>query len=117
MPDTDTDLNMSLSNMEKRRYELMLSKADQELQTLKWQLSLSDSFSKLLLKAYDALRSYGVDYRKLRTYDKWDGITWFKGADNVMARESMTRWITEISHDIDAAVRRKSIKEVPLNEP
>lgn len=79
-----------------------------------WRLVLSQSFSKLMVKAYTALQSHRVDYRKLPSYKNFDGINWFEGSDTLRYREAMTRWITEINHDIDAAIRRKSIKEVPL---
>ena len=110
------DADRSLANMEKRRYELMLLQLQKKLEEAEWKAELSENFTLLLLKAYTALRSYGVDYQKLRSYEKWEGIQWFKGASNITARESMTRWIVEIGHDIDAAIRRKTnIHEVDLN--
>lgn len=87
-----------------------------QLLELGWQLALSQSFSKLMVKAYTALQSYRIDYRKLPSYKNWAGIDWFEGSDSQRYREAMTRFITEINHDLDAAIRRKSnIHEVKLD--
>lgn len=86
------------------------------LSDIGWRLTLSQSFSKLMVKAYTALQSYRVDYRKLPSYKNWEGIDWFEGSDANRYREAMTRFIVEIDHDIDAAIRRKTnIKEVKLD--
>lgn len=93
---------------------LMLTLTEQ-LADREWRLVLSQSFSKLMVKAYTALQAYRIDYRKLQSYKNFDGIDWFEGSDTLRYRETMTRWITEINHDIDAAIRRKTnIKEVDL---
>lgn len=97
-----------------RQNALLLTQTE-SLNDLAWRLTLSQEFGKLMVKAYTALQSYKVDYRKLSTYKNWSGIDWFEGSDEGRYREAITRFITEINHDIDAAIRRKTnIREVPL---
>lgn len=94
----------------------LLASQSETLLTLGWQLSLSQSFSKLMVKAHTALVSYRVDYRKLPSYKNWEGIDFFEGSDTLRYQEAMTRFIHEINHDLDAAIRRKTnIKEVKLD--
>jgi hypothetical protein len=97
------------------RQDILLGSLTIQLNEAGWQLVLQQSFGALMFKAYTALQSYRIDYRKLQSYKGWAGIDWFEGSDTQRYREAMTRFITEIDHDIDAAIRRKTnIKEVPL---
>lgn len=105
----DDPMNTPLSAIERGRYERMIAERDLKLDRQGWQLQLANKFGLLMLKAYNALRSYGVDYTKLRSYTLWDSVAWFKGTDDKRAREAMDRWALEIGHDIDAAVRRKTL--------
>lgn len=97
------------------RQDILLQSQTEQLNELGWRLVLQQSFGTLMIKAYTALQSYRVDYRKLKSYKGWEGIGWFEGSNTQRYREAMGRFITEIDHDLDAAIRRKTnIKEVPL---
>jgi hypothetical protein len=99
------------------RQNTLIAEQTKTLADVQWRLTLSQSFGQLMVKAYTALQSYKVDYRKLRSYKNWDGIDYFNGSDEQRYREAITRFITEINHDIDAAIRRKTgIKEVDLTK-
>lgn len=99
----------------KQSQDTLLLTMTEQLTDREWRLVLQTSFSSLMFKAYTALQSYRIDYRKLKSYKGWDGIGWFEGSDEKRYREAMTRFIAEIDSDIDAAIRRKTnIHEVPL---
>jgi hypothetical protein len=108
-------MNTPLSSLERGRYERLLADGTLKMERLTWRLQLSNQFGLLMLKAFNALRSYGVDYTKLRSYSLWDSVAWFKGTDDPVARAAMDRWAMEIGHDIDAAIRRKSLHQVDLD--
>lgn len=99
------------------RQNVLIAQLTSDIADREWRLALSQSFGQLMVKAYTALQSYKVDYRKLNSYKNWAGIDWFDGSDAQRYREAITRFLTEINHDIDAAIRRKTnIKEVDLKK-
>lgn len=94
--------------MDKERYENVIATQNVKLDDLGWRLALAQSFGQLMVKAYDALQSYGIDFRKLRTYPLWEhlmpvGATF----DKPNARTKISQWVSKCAHDIDAAIRRK----------
>jgi len=94
--------------MDRERYEALLADANKTNQDLGWRLHLAQAFGSLMVRAYDALQAYGIDYRKLRTYTLWEKLL-PEGAtfDNPSARQAISNWITRCSHDLDAAIKRK----------
>lgn len=100
---------------EKRRYEALIAKQSAEADEISWRLLTAQKFGHLMVKAYMALKSYSVDYQKLRSYELWVSLLPMSGPVDKRAREAISRWMIEIEHDIDAAIRRKHIKQVDLH--
>lgn len=103
--------------MDQQRYEHALVELHAKVADLGWRLALAQKFGALMTKAYDALQSYGIDYRKLRTYALWDslvpvGITF----DNPAAQSKLMEWVTRCGHDIDAAIRRKTNIKLTIDQ-
>lgn len=95
--------------MDNHEYEATIRDLRRENADLGWRLTLAQSCYDMVLKAYDALLSYRIDYRTLRTYSLWEKLL-PQGAtfDNPAARSAITNWISRVRHDIDAAIRRKT---------
>lgn len=120
------ELRLKIERLEFDNERLIASKANQDKLILtlteqvtdrEWRLVLSQAFGQLMFKAYTALQSYRIDYRKLPSFKGWAGIGYIEGSNSEKFREAQTRFITEISSDIDAAIRRKTnIKEVDLKK-
>lgn len=93
---------------DKIRYEEIIAKQREELDRLSWRVVLAQTLSGFLLRAYDALQAYGIDYRKLRTYGLWEKLLpQGENFDKPEARPVITKWLQQISNDLDAAIRRK----------
>lgn len=99
--------------MNREFYEDLLVKRDRELKEAQQRLTIAQHTVTLLMKAYDALLFHGINYRKLRTYELWERFLAFgeKVPEGHKTR-TLSDWAVKIGNDIDAAVRRKNIKEV-----
>lgn len=90
-----------------------LAKASQERDDAIQRLNLAQQAYQMMVRAYDALLYHGVNFRKLKTYELWEK---FLHHHEQPAEGHKTRtlgdWIVKLRNDIEAAIRRKNIKEV-----
>lgn len=73
-------------------------------------------YGQFLHKAYTALLSYGVNYKTLRVYAEMHEVA-SKAAKlkPTAGQELLINFFTRLENDLDAAVRRKSIKPIVDN--
>lgn len=70
-------------------------------------LQMAQAFSVMLLRAYDALLHFEINYRDLPAYKDQ---TLLEEGEKLIVAEGCHKyllWIERLDHDIDAAVRRK----------
>lgn len=104
--------------MDQSGYERTIADLRKENDDLGWRLALAQSCYQMMIKAFDALLYYRVNFRELRTYPLWEKLLPVgKTFDNPAARTAITRWVQQVIHDIDAAVRRKGFKIAAEQEP
>lgn len=99
--------------MDKKLYEAALAKANKERDDLAQRLGMAQQAYQLMVKAYDALLYHGVNFRSLKAYEFWEKFL-HHGEKTPEGHKTRTLgdWIVKLRNDIDAAVRRKGIKEV-----
>jgi len=83
---------------------------------LQARLTMARAFAQMLMVAFDALKSHGVDYRQTPAYkdtrlmDEAEKLPVQKGMDRYLT------WMAKVESDIFAMVRRKGMGLV-LKEP
>lgn len=92
--------------------QLTIAHQQRKLDEAQWQLLLAQQFGRLMIKAYSAYRSYGVDYTKLRSYPLWPAMTPTEGFNSEQGRNKVIRWMQMIDKDIAAAIRRSGLHKV-----
>lgn len=73
-------------------------------------LALASAASRMLLKAYDALLHYGVNFRDTQAYKDQTLLDEGRRLPLLRGQESLTEWMRQIERDIAAAVKRKSFE-------
>lgn len=93
--------------------EAALERANKERDDALQRLNLAQQAFQLMTRAYDALLHHGVNFRSLKAYEFWEKFLHHgeKTPEGHKTR-TLSEWIVKVRNDIDAAVRRKSIKEV-----
>lgn len=87
------------------------------LDEAKWRQSIASQYAQMMERAFFALRSYGVDYTRLKSYKLWPTFQPPEGPVTMQARSKMAHWIGLISRDLDAAIlRTRTIKVVDNKE-
>jgi hypothetical protein len=86
----------------------------ESVEQLKSRLTLVSGFNDLLHLAFDALLHHGVNYKELRAYkDPTNPLMDTTPRDRWDAFQRVAHWLSKMTNDIAAAVRRKtSIREV-----
>lgn len=76
---------------------------------LELRLVAAQEFLSFLMAAYAALADRGVNYRKLAAFraDPLDDLT---GLDGIPLRDRIVGWTGRMRRELDAAVRRASLK-------
>lgn len=80
-------------------------------------LLMAQAFAQLLVKAFDALLHYNINFRNLPEYqdrtllDEADKLVILQGCQKVML------WMERVDHAIDAAIRRKQFLDVNRQPP
>lgn len=99
--------------MDRKLYEAALAKANKERDEAVQKLGMAQQAFQLMTRAYDALLHHGVNFRTLKAYEFWEKFLHHgeKTPEGHKTR-TLSDWIVKVRNDIDAAVRRKSIKEV-----
>ena len=71
---------------------------------------MAQAFAQLVLKGFDALLHFGINYRELPSYKDQ---TLLEAADKLVLLEGRNKyllWIERVSNSIDAAVKRKQFR-------
>jgi hypothetical protein len=99
--------------MDKQQYEALLAQREEELRATEQKLNVAQHGYLLMTKAFDALLLHGVNFRKLRSWELWTKFL-AHGEEHHEGHKHRTvlEWVQKVGNDIDAAVRRKFIKEV-----
>lgn len=85
----------------------------QENALLQFRLTMAQAFARMLLKAYDALLTWGVNFRTLPTYAEMEDVAEKVNQSSMeRGRERFHAWIERLESDIHAAVRRKQFRKV-----
>lgn len=80
-------------------------------------LTAAQAFCQMLLKAYDALLHYGVNYRETPAYKDQ---TLLDEAEKLTPQRGFERhitWLGKVESDIAAHVRRKALRLLNKGEP
>ncbi|MGV1835221.1 hypothetical protein ACQZ6C_10705 [Rhizobium rhizogenes] len=72
-------------------------------------------FAQVLLKAYHALRSYGVDMMSLREWGEVDTLDEARKLKPQAGAEKIIAYLCRLENAISAAIRRKQIKTIVDN--
>lgn len=72
-------------------------------------------YGQVMNAAYDALRSHGVDYRKLPEYSDITLLDEARKLKPTAAQEKVIAYLMRLENAIKAAIRRKSLKVVQDN--
>lgn len=93
--------------------EAALERANKERDDAVQKLGMAQQAYQLMVRAYDALLYHGVNFRSLKSYEFWEKFL-HQGEKTPEGHKVRTLgdWIVKVRNDIDAAVRRKSIKEI-----
>ena len=75
-------------------------------------LTLAQAWQGLMLKAYDALLNYGVNYRSLPEYEQDQTLDESMDLPISKARNNIIGWLGRLENAISAAVRRKTFRLV-----
>lgn len=113
--------------MSEERHRTMAQALEREMAShdeTRQKLTLAEEFGRLLLKAYDALLHYGINFKTLRTYSLWEKVSEFKDTPipdelthRIAKSQALLKWIGRVSNDIDAALRRKLNIHLAVDNP
>lgn len=79
-------------------------------------LMSAQMYGHFLLKAYNALLSYEVNYKTLRVYQEMADVSdKARKLKPVAAQELLINFFTRLENDLSAAIRRKSLKTIVDN--
>jgi hypothetical protein len=70
-------------------------------------LQVAQAFSLMMLRAYDALVSYGVNYREGTAYQDMTLLEQAEKSHLARATQLYVEWIGRVEKDIQAMIRRK----------
>lgn len=109
--------------MDKELYDRELESLRKEVDQQGIRLTLAEAWIGFYRRAYSALKSYGIDFYKLKEYTQ--GYKGFgPGTDEVdklpasQARDIYIAWIERMTNGLSAAIRRKNftVHENPIEE-
>lgn len=83
---------------------------DTELRTLRARMASALAWAHLMRYAYDALRSYGVDYQKLPAYHQTELLEQAGAMVEHRGQPMVLEYIRRLHNDIRAAIRRQSMR-------
>lgn len=75
-------------------------------------MTMAQSFGSMMLKAYDALLHYGVNFRDGSAYKDETLLDDAKKAPLARSVQLYVKWMANIESDIRALIARKSFKKV-----
>ena len=75
-------------------------------------LAMSHAFGSMVLKAYDALLNYGINYRTLPAYKDTSLLDAAASLPISRGQSAYITWMQRVESDIRAAIHRKSFKKV-----
>lgn len=78
---------------------------------------MAQAFAQMLIKAYDALLHHSINFRNLPEYKDQ---TLLLAAEKLVLLEGRNKyllWIERVEHGIDAAIRRKTFRQVNRKPP
>jgi hypothetical protein len=75
-------------------------------------LRLAQSFINMLLTAYDALLTHGINYRNLPAYKDETLLDEARSLPVERGHDSFIVWMGHVHNDIKEAIRRKGFKKV-----
>lgn len=78
---------------------------------------MAQAFAQMLLKAYDALLHFQINYRELPAYKDQALLEEAKELVITEGRNRYLLWIERICNGIDAAVRRKQFRLISKEPP
>lgn len=68
------------------------------------------AFTQVLLKAYHALKNYGVDFQALPEWKDDKTLDEARKLKPIPGQQIVVSWITRLDHAISAAIRRKQLR-------
>lgn len=77
---------------------------------------MAQAFSQMLLKAFDALLYFGINYRTLPEYIDQHLLEEAKELVIEEGRGRYMLWIERVSHAIEAAQRRKQFRTITTSQ-
>lgn len=86
-------------------------------EVLQARLTMARAFIQMLLVAFDALKSHGVDYRQTPAYkdtrlmDEAEKLPVLRGMDRYLT------WMAKVESDIFATIRRKALRVFKREDP
>lgn len=74
-------------------------------------------FSQVILKAYSALKNYGVDFEALPEWKDDATLDEARKLKPVPAQQVVVAWLSRLESGIDAAIRRKQFRGLNGGKP
>lgn len=86
--------------------------SDADIKVVRVRLRLAQAFVNMLLTAYDAMLTHGVNYKNLPAYKDTSLLDEASTLPIERGHDSFMTWMGRVHNDIKAAVRRKGFKKV-----
>lgn len=89
---------------------------DAERRDLEARLTVAEALVKFLLRAFNAFRSYSVDFTSLPEWNNTEDLDKARRLTPQRGMELTIKWLAKLEHGLTAAIRRKQFRDVNRKE-